>query len=116
MNVNEITVGQVKDLLQMFQGRQEDSSSAFQPFEIGKDYLIRTVTHIDIGTVVSVGPIEIIMVNASWIGDTGRYADAFKCGSLNEVEPYPDDQEVIIGRGAIIDATRWTHPLPRTQV
>jgi hypothetical protein len=41
--------------------------------------------------------------DAAWIADTGRFADALKSGKFNEVEPFPDGQ-VIVGRGAIIDA------------
>jgi hypothetical protein len=76
---------------------------------------IMGTTHIDIGIIKAVGDKEIILSEASWIADTGRYHDALKGGpsKLNEVEPYLDD--VIIGRGAVIDATIWGHKLPRGQ-
>ena len=93
----------------------QQDAAPHQPYELGQDYLIRTVTHIDIGTVVEVGPQEIVLENASWIADTGRYHNAVKDGTLNEVEPYSDGERVILGRGAVIDACRWNHSLPRTQ-
>jgi hypothetical protein len=113
MNIEDLTIKQAKELASMF--NRSLQTEPFQPFAIGRNYLIRTVTHIDIGTVVAVGPTEIVMVDVAWIADTGRYHDALTNGTLGEVEPYPDDQEVIIGRGAIIDATQWNHPLPREQ-
>lgn len=111
MNIDELTIGQARELLRMF----PQEGDTFQPFEIGKNYLIRTATHIDVGQVVAVGPTEIVMINASWIADTGRYHNALMEGTLSEVEPYPPGQQVIIGRGALIDATQWNHPLPREQ-
>lgn len=112
MNIDELTPGQVKAL----QSLGETAQETFQPYAIGEAYLIRTVTHIDIGVVTGVGPTELVLTDVSWVADTGRYANAFSEGTLSEVEPYPDGQEVIIGRGSIIDATQWKHPLPRKQV
>ena len=86
---------------------------ANSPFEIGKAYLIRTVTMINIGVVKSVGEKELVLSDCSWIADTGRYHNCIKDGTLEEVEPYTDD--VIIGRGSLIDATIWNHELPRNQ-
>lgn len=84
-------------------------------YPIGQNFFIRTVTYILVGTIVDVGPQEILLTNASWVADTGRYANAIKDGTLEEVEPYPDDQLVVVGRGSVIDATAWNHPLPRVQ-
>jgi len=89
------------------------------PFwKVNKNYFIRTVTHYLTGRLVNITSQELILVDAAWIADTGRYADAIAGAkaTLNEVEPYPDGQEVIVGRGAIVDATEWMHKLPRKQV
>lgn len=83
------------------------------PFIIGKAYFIRTVTMHHIGIVEEVFDKEIKMSGVSWIADSGRLYDALNTGSLNEVEPFLDD--VIVGRGAIVDATFWRHDLPRKQ-
>ncbi len=106
---DNLTLGEIKELMSIF-GKGECSH---QPFKIGKAYLIRTVTHIDIGIVREVGDKEIVLSDASWVADTGRYHNALKTGDLNEVEPYIND--VILGRGAIIDATEWGKDLPRSQ-
>ena len=58
-----------------------------------------------IGRVVSVSDHEIVLEEAAWIADTGRFADAVKKAKFDEVEPFPEGQ-VIIGRGSIIDAVK----------
>ena len=51
---------------------------------------------------------ELILEDAAWIADTGRFSDA-----INEVEPFPDGK-VIVSRGALIDAVK-INSLPREQ-
>lgn len=109
MNADDLTLKEIRELMALFGG----GSKNHQPFTIGKAYLIRTVTHIDIGIVKEVGDKELVLSECSWIADTGRFHDALKTGELNEVEPYVND--VILGRGAIIDATEWEKPIPRSQ-
>lgn len=82
---------------------------------VGKQYIVRTVTHYTTGRLVAVDQHELLFVDAAWIADTVRYADTISTGQLNEVEPYPDGLPVIVGRGSIVDATEWRHPLPRKQ-
>lgn len=82
------------------------------PYEVGKNYILRTVTMIDVGRLVWVGNQELVLEDAAWIADTGRFEECLKKGTLNEVEPFPDGR-VIIGRGAIADGCIWNHPLPR---
>ena len=73
------------------------------PYKIGAVYLIRTVTMIDTGRLVAVTEQELVLEDAAWIADTGRFHDALKKVEFNEVEPFMDGK-VIVGRGAIIDA------------
>lgn len=89
------------------------SESQTHSFEVGKAYLIRTVTMHYTGVVVRVTDSDIVLGDAAWIADTGRYSDSLEHGSLSEVEPYRD--EVCVSRGAVVDFTRWRHALPRTQ-
>ena len=87
------------------------------PYEIGKCYLIRTVTMIDTGRLVAVYPQELVLEEAAWIADTGRFADALEKAVFEEVEPYPQGH-VIVGRGSIIDACAppaLQGKLPRSQ-
>jgi len=87
----------------------QNGNPAF-PYEIGKNYFIRTVTHYFTGTLLWVGPQELLLEHCSWIADTGRFSNALKDGTANEVEPYPEGA-VIIGRGAVIDASEWQSAL-----
>ena len=82
-------------------------------WEIGKNYLIRTVTMIDTGRLVEVGEHELALEDAAWIADTGRFMQALETAAFTEVEPFPAGR-VIIGRGSIIDAVQIPS-LPRKQ-
>jgi hypothetical protein len=75
------------------------------PYEIGAIYLFRLATVYDTGRLVAVYPDELVLEDAAWIADTGRFADALRSVEFSEVEPFPDGQ-VIIGRGAIVDAVK----------
>ena len=75
---------------------------------IGKDYVIRTVTMIQVGKLVDVQENELVLENAAWVADTGRWADFLSSGKVNEVEPFPDGR-IIVGRHAVIDACLWMH-------
>ena len=79
---------------------------------VGKAYLIRTVTMIDTGVLVSIDEHEVILKDAAWIADTGRFNEQLKALSFSEVEPFPDGL-VAVGRGSIIDAVRIASA-PRT--
>jgi len=80
-------------------------------WEPGKNYLIRTVTMIQIGRLTKVTEKELLLEDACWVADTGRFNEALKTGSLNEVEMF--NKPVIVGRGAIVDATEWIQELPK---
>ena len=79
---------------------------------IGEKYLIRTVTMTWTGLLEYLDDKELVLSGAAWIADAGRYSETLKDASnLNEVEPAPN--EVVIGRGAIVDAVIWNNNLPR---
>ena len=87
------------------------------PYQIGGAYLIRTVTNYFTGRVLRVTRQEIVIGDAAWIADTRRFGTALAQGFSPdaEIEPYPDGSEVIVGRGALVDASPWRHALPRVQ-
>ena len=80
-------------------------------FEIGKNYLIRTATHYELGKLIKITDTDLVLEDASWIPDTGRFNQALREGLLEEVEPFI--KPVIVNRGGIIDATIWDNDLPR---
>ena len=76
-------------------------------WNIGKNYLIRTATMIDVGRLVAVTDHELVLEDASWVADTGRFAKALETSDFSEVEMFPKGQ-VIVGRSALIDAVMIT--------
>lgn len=101
MNINELTLGQIKEISNLFSIKGDADN---HPYKIGKPYLIRTVTMTLSGRLKSVGDKELVLEEAAWIADTGRFSNALLDMSvLSEIEPFPAG-DVIIGRGSIIDA------------
>jgi hypothetical protein len=82
-------------------------------YPVGEAVYVRTVTYHYTGRISRVTPGEVVLTDAAWVADSGRWAAALATGSLSEVEPYPEG-EVAISRGAIVDVCRWAHALPRT--
>jgi len=80
-------------------------------WEIDKNYLIRTVTMIQLGKLKKVTDKELLLSEACWVADTGRFNESLKKGTLKEVEMFQRD--VIVSRGGIIDATEWLLELPK---
>lgn len=115
MKLDDLTLGEAKQLVAMFTpmvtaGAVSAPATFLEahdpgPWEVGKIYLIRTVTMIDTGRLVAVGPQELVLEDAAWIADTGRFADALRKAEFGEVEPFPDGR-VIVGRGSVIDAVQ----------
>lgn len=110
MDIDNLTVKEIKHIQSLLK-----SGEASHPYKVGKNYFIRTVTHHLTGNLIKVTAKELVLINAAWIADDGRFMNALRDGNLNEVEPFPDNQEVIVGRGSLIDAVEWIYSLPREQ-
>jgi hypothetical protein len=108
--LDDLTLGELRSIAALLSPHAAVTS---EPWEIGACYLIRTVTMIDTGRLVAVTPQELVLEDAAWIADTGRFADALKSVQFNEVEPFPSGR-VIVGRGSIIDAAK-IDSTPRSQ-
>jgi hypothetical protein len=91
----------------------QPTSSANHSFDVGKSYLIRSVTMYYTGRLMRITDTDLVLEDAAWIADTGRFHDALRKGVLNEVEPFM--RPVIVPRACIVDATEWCHALPREQ-
>ena len=66
------------------------------------------------GRVVDVRPSVIVLTDAAWVAQTGRFA-RFMAGEPDsnlEVEPFPDGLETQVPR-AYSEVTTWPHPLFR---
>ena len=109
---------QVSALLTILGEEEEQTSpktsqSTTAPYFIGKGYFIRTVTMHYTGRLVEVHDQELVIEEAAWIADSGRFSDALKSGDFSEVEPL--EGRIVIGRGSIIDAIPYEGKLPREQ-
>lgn len=109
--MNELEL--IKALLCKTDGNKDCDCNRDDIFVIGEKYFIRTVTMAITGKLKKITDNEILLENGAWIASTGRFATALKTGEFDEVEPFPGD--VIVGRGAIVDACRFDFSLPREQ-
>ena len=82
------------------------------PFEVGKSYFIRTVTYHLVGKLDKIVGNMMVLSEASWVADSGRFMNAIKDGTLDEVEPVGI---VYVNINAITDMFPWEHSLPTEQ-
>lgn len=75
-----------------------------QAWQAGEKYFIRTVTYFVTGELVAVYDNELVLKSAAWVADTGRFMQAVERAEFKEVEPFPADRLVIVGRASIVDA------------
>ena len=98
--------------------QNEATSEQDSHWEIGVGYGIRTVTMIYTGRLLKVTDKELVIDKACWIPDSGRWHEFAAKGKLTdsaEVEPYLPEAEIIIGRGALLDAFKFTESIPTSQ-
>jgi hypothetical protein len=98
IDIESLTLKEIREIAKL-----TGTSQGEHPWQIGKVYLIRTVTMIQTGRLIRVTPQELVLEDACWIADTGRFSDALKSLEFAETEPFPDGP-VIVGRGSVIDA------------
>lgn len=75
-------------------------------WNIGKQYMVETVTKYFHGTLVEVTANELVLMDVAWIPDTKRFHQ-FAMGTPQdgiEVEPFPRNMPVNISRGALVSA------------
>lgn len=87
-------------------------AKSLSPLCVGHNVFVRTVTHYYTGRVVELSADEIVLADAAWVADTGRFSASLTTGVLSEVEPFPG--VVSVARGAVVDVSLWSHALPRT--
>lgn len=117
IDLNKLNFAELQKQLKEMEQQKKTVVSKENGWKIGENYLIRTVTHIQVGKLEDINDKEIILSNASWIGDTGRFynilANGLESDDDSEIEPFTDN--IIINRSALIDATIYNHSLPKTQ-
>lgn len=98
MEIDKLTIGELREINALLGNKQTEN-----PYRIGANYFLRTVTHHHTGRLVQVTQQELVLEDAAWIADDGRLAEALQSGNFNEVEMFPKGR-VIVGRGSLIDA------------
>jgi len=82
------------------------------PFSVGCKYFFRTVTYHMVGRIHNVVGNFLVLSDASWVADSGRFMSAIKDGILDEVEPVGD---AYINIDSVVDVFPWCHSLPDKQ-
>ena len=106
----DLSISQLRELICNGEPCGPKTSGASHSLVVGKCYFIRTVTMYYVGRLTAVTDSDIVLADASWIPDTGRFSDFMKSGTPNEAEPFFGD--AIVFRGGMIDAREWPHKLP----
>lgn len=108
---------------QMKKKLEKEGISLPVPFELGKPYMIRTVTMIYTGQVYGIigdtpSRSVILLRKAAWISDAGRWSDCLNAetgpGTLKEVEPY--NGVVRIWTHSMLDAVEYAPGLGKLPV
>lgn len=79
---------------------------------VGQKFFFRTVTYHLVGKVKKRIGTFFELENASWVADSGRFMNAIKEGTLDEVEPVG---KAWVNLSSMVDFFPWTHKLPEEQ-
>jgi len=86
-------------------------------WEIGESVFIRTVTYHLTGRIDHVikenNQTWLVLGNAAWVADSGRFKQAIETGELNEVEPV--NVSIRVNTSSITDVYSWFNTLPDKQ-
>ncbi len=102
--------GLIEKLLEKALEVENSETKSDDPFEIGKAYLVRTVTYHQIGILKDIVGDFLIFKDASWVADSGRFSDCLSKGSFNEIEYVGP---MLINKTAIVDAFPWENKVPK---
>jgi hypothetical protein len=99
-------------------GSSQQSSGGSHSLRLGKKYLIETVTKYFTGVLQRITDRDIVLNNAAWIAETGRYHDAlsnYRFPDNAEIEPLRPEAEVVIRTDSIVLCVEWKGDLPVKQ-
>jgi hypothetical protein len=108
IDVSDETWERIKNLVTEDEVTEIDDMDDF----IGKKLFIRTVTYHMTGKVKDRVGSFFHLTDAAWIADSGRFMNAIKEGTLNEVEPVG---EAWVNISSIVDMFIWKFDLPKKQ-
>lgn len=112
ITISEETLEMIKDQIEDLEGEVKEVSSLDEL--IGEKVFIRTVTFHYLGKVKSRVGNFIHLEKASWVADSGRFADFLKDGVNDtcEIEPM---KTVFVNLETVVDLSLWKHDLPTKQ-
>ena len=116
LNIEELTIKELRELKVLFPNNGGIAArSCDSNYPVGKNVIVRTVTMIYTGKLMTVTETDLVLVDCSWIPETGRFMKFVAEGAVKECEPYPDGLPVFINRGALLDMCELKKDLPRSQ-
>lgn len=116
MGIDNLTLKDIKELKCFLGGNSTVSHPPEvlppHPYEVGKNYVIVTVTLYYMGKLEAVYKDELRMSSVSFLPEVERLHEFLGEGILKEVQPTHVSGDALIGRGGIISVFNWLHPLP----
>ena len=107
IEVSEETYLRIKDQL----GKEDTEINTYEDM-VGKSFYFRTVTFHLVGKVKKIVGDFAELDTASWVADSGRFMNALRDGTLNEVEP---TGKAFVNLKSVTDFFPWKHKLPTDQ-
>lgn len=101
------------DKIKLLKMLLNDEGQSEMPWSVGDKVFLRTVTHHLTGRVKKIIGKFLVLEDAAWIADNGRFMNFIQEGKVNEVEPVTC--QVIVNTDSLIDGYEWRHDLPREQ-
>lgn len=114
-NQNGYAISDSQDIEEFVHEQVREAWMPPVPFIIGKKYIIRTITMINVGRLLAVTGNFITLEDASWIADAGRWEECLtKPEGIKVSEKYR--RPVHININSIVDATEWELELPEKSI
>jgi len=108
IQISEETFEKIRDQLEADEAIELDDLDEL----VGQKWFFRTVTFHLVGEVTKRLGSFLVLKKASWVPSSGRFTQAIKDGTLDEVEPVGD---ALINLNSVTDAFPWRHKLPTQQ-
>lgn len=105
------TIEQLEQIIENKKEKEKEKQHTEQSnsfIKIGKNYFFRTVSYHLLGTVIEQNGKFVKLEKASWIADSGRFANFIKNGEADEVEPVGT---VYLNLDVVVDFYEWQNKL-----
>jgi hypothetical protein len=88
----------------------KDTETLETPFEIGKNYYVRTFTYHSLGKLKAITGAFMVLEDGGWVADSGRFNEFLSGTPPKEFEKC--DEDIIIPLNSIADAHLFKSKLP----